>query len=492
MELHYLTATELSGMLKQKKISSAELVKDTFSRIEKVEDKVKAYITLCKEDALEKAAQVDKKIANNEELPLLAGIPIGVKDNICTKGIKTTCASKMLENFVPPYNATVIEKINDNHMIITGKLNLDEFAMGSSCENSAFYPTHNPHDLNKVPGGSSGGSGASVAAGECPVSLGSDTGGSIRLPAQYCGIAGLKPTYGAVSRFGLVAFASSLDQIGPLTRSISDMAHICNLLYGYDPKDSTSLNVNHKDFAQALTGDVKGLRIGIPRQFMGEGIKDSVKKSVQNAAKELEKLGAVIKEFDFPVVDYALPAYYILSSAQAASNLARYDGVKYGYRAKEFDNLIDMYCKTRSEAFGKEVKRRIMLGNYVLSSGYYDAYYKKAMALERYLKNEYQNAFNDYDIILTPSSPDTAFRINERTNDPIKMYLTDICTVSVNIAGLPAISVPCGKDEENMPIGLQLIGKKLDDFKLLQVAYTYEQQCKIWDDMQPALTGADK
>lgn len=466
---------ELSQLLKDKKISSVELTKSVFDRIRSVEDKVNAYVTLDEENALKAAEAVDNKRVANESLSDLAGIPIGVKDNISTKGLRTTCASKMLENYVPPFNATVINKINDADMVITGKLNMDEFAMGSSTETSHFKPTCNPHDLTRIPGGSSGGSAAAVAAGEAVIALGSDTGGSIRQPASYCGVVGLKPTYGAVSRFGLVAFASSLDQIGPVGRTVKDVAMLQNVLNGHDRMDATSAYKDYTDLAAGLNADVKGLKIGLPKEYFGEGIDAEVKDKIMAAVKTLEANGAVVKEISLPSTDYALSSYYIISSAEASSNLARFDGVRYGFRAEDYDGLVDMYEKTRSEGFGDEVKRRIMLGTFVLSSGFYDAYYKKAKLLQRRISAEFSDAFADVDVIAAPTVPSTAFKIGENTGDPLKMYATDICTVTVNIAGLPAISVPCGMDSKNLPIGLQLIGDKFTEQKLLNAAYAYEQ-----------------
>lgn len=477
MELFERNAYELSDMLKNKEISSVELTKSVFDRIKSVENKVNSYVTLNEENALETAAEIDKKRANEESMSDLAGIPIGIKDNISTKGLKTTCSSKMLNNYVPPFNATVIDKLNDAGAVITGKLNMDEFAMGSSTETSYFKPTCNPHALDRIPGGSSGGSAAAVAACEAVVSLGSDTGGSIRQPASYCGVVGLKPTYGAVSRFGLVAFASSLDQIGPIGKCVKDVAMVQSVINGHDRMDATSAYKDYTDLSANLRADVKDLKIGIPNEYFGEGIDNEVKASVLNAVKELEKQGAVVKEISLPSTDYALSAYYIISSAEASSNLARFDGVRYGYRAENYDSLIDMYEKTRSEGFGDEVKRRIMLGTFVLSSGFYDAYYGKAKLLQKRISEEFNTAFKDIDIIAAPTVPTTAFKIGENINDPLKMYATDICTVTVNIAGLPAVSVPCGTDSNKLPIGLQLIGNKFTEQTLLNTAYAYENCC---------------
>ena len=482
MELFERTASELSSMLRNKECSSVEITESVYNRIEKVENKVNSYITLCKDSAIEKAKEVDNAIAEGEDLSALAGIPIAVKDNISTKGIKTTCASKMLENYIPPFNATVVDKINAADMVITGKVNMDEFAMGSSTENSYFKKTRNPHDTDRVPGGSSGGSAAAVAAGEAIVSLGSDTGGSIRQPSSYCGVIGLKPTYSSVSRYGLVAFASSLDQIGPIGRSVEDVAMLYSAICGGDKMDATSKMREYPDFKANLSSDVSGLKIGIPAEYYGEGIDDSVKTAVMNAVRELEKNGAIIKDISLPSTEYAIKAYYIISSAEASSNLARFDGVKYGFRAKDYTTLVDMYEKTRSEGFGDEVKRRIMLGTFVLSSGYYDAYYKKAKLLQQKIKQEFNDTFNDVDVIITPTAPAKAFKIGENSDNPLKMYAADVCTVPVNITGLPGLNIPCGSDN-GMPIGLQIIGKEFSEQTLFNTAYAYEKTmgnlCKI-------------
>lgn len=475
MELYEYTAAELSGMLRGKTCSAEELTRSVFARIAEKESDVNAYLATTEEQALKQAAEVDEKLARGEELSPLAGIPVGIKDNICTKDVPTTCASKILENFVPPYSATVVEKLDAAGMVTTGKMNMDEFAMGSSCETSYFKKTSNPRDLSRVPGGSSGGSAAAVAAGEAVVALGSDTGGSIRQPAAYCGVVGLKPTYGAVSRYGLVAFASSLDQIGPFGRCVRDTAMLFDLIRGYDPKDATSAHQDFAPVAPALTGSAKGLKVGIPREFFGPGVDDAVKTRVTAAAKQLETLGATLQDISLPGTDYALSAYYIIACAEASSNLARYDGVKYGYRAEHFDNLIDMYERSRSEGFGAEVKRRILLGTFVLSSGYYDAYYKKAKLTQNRIRDEYTQAFRSCDVILTPTAPTTAFRLGERVDDPLKMYAADICTVPVNIAGLPAVSMPCGADENGLPVGLQLIGPKFGEETILNAALALEQ-----------------
>ncbi len=480
MELYEYSAHELSKMLSEKKCSSEELTKSVLDRAAATDEKIGAYLTVCEENALKRAREVDEKRAK-EALHPLAGIPIGIKDNISTKGLLTTCASKMLYNYVPPFDAFVMGKVNAADMIVTGKLNMDEFAMGSSTENSYFKKTHNPHNLDCVPGGSSGGSAAAVATGSAVVSLGSDTGGSIRMPASYCGVVGLKPTYGSVSRYGLVAFASSLDQIGPLGRNVTDTAMLYSVICGHDNMDATSADREYPDFAALLNSDVKGLKIGVPEEYYGAGVDNSVKETVMNAVRELEKQGAQIVNISLPSTRYALNAYYIISSAEASSNLARFDGVKYGYRAENFTDLTDMYEKTRSEGFGDEVKRRIMLGTFVLSSGFFDAYYKKAKLVALEIVKEFNEAFEKCDVIATPAAPGTAFRLGENMGDPTKMYAADICTVTVNIAGLPAISVPCGKVND-MPVGLQFIGRKFSEQTLLNSALAVE---KIFGEAKP-------
>ncbi len=474
MNLYEYNAYELSSMLKDKKISSKELTTAVFDRIDEVEPKIGAYLYVNKEAALEKAAKIDKAIADGESLGRLAGIPVGIKDNITTKGVPTTCASKMLENYKPVFNATVIEKLEREGFVMTGKLNMDEFAMGSSTENSYFKATKNPFDTECVPGGSSGGSAAAVASGEAIVSLGSDTGGSIRQPASMCGVVGLKPTYGSVSRYGLVAFASSLDQIGPFGKCVKDVALLQDAICGYDKMDATSAMRCYSSLYDGLSDNVSGLKIGIPKEYFGVGVNAEVKDAVMKSVKELEKKGAIIKDITLGSTDYALSAYYIIACAEASSNLARFDGVKYGYRASDCDSLLDMYEKTRSEGFGREVKRRIMLGTFVLSSGYYDAYYKKAKLLQKRILSEFNDAFNDVDVIITPTSPFEAFKIGERCNDPLSMYASDICTVTINIAGLPAVSVPCGFSGTGLPYGLQIIGKKFDEQTILNAAYAHE------------------
>lgn len=475
MELHRLTAHEAYDMLVKREISVYELTQSVINRIEQVEGDVQSYIYLALDSALKQAQELDKRISEGYELPPLGGIPMGIKDNMCTKDIPTTCASKMLANFIPPYDATVVKRLKDRQAIMLGKLNMDEFAMGSSTETSAFKKTRNPWDIERVPGGSSGGSAAAVAADEAFFALGSDTGGSIRQPASLCGVVGMKPTYGAVSRYGLVAFASSLDQIGPITKDVTDCALVLNAIVGHDPNDSTSADMEYPDYTAALTGDIAGIRVGVPKEFFGEGINSEVKEAVYNAIELLKKLGADYEETSLPYTDYALSAYYLIASAEASSNLGRYDGVKYGYRAAQYDDMIDMYKKTRSEGFGSEVKRRIMLGTYALSSGYYDAYYLKALKVRTLITQDFQKAFAKYDVLVAPTSPTTAFKIGERIDSPMEMYLSDVCTVPVNIAGLPAISIPCGFDSQGLPIGLQIIGKAFDESTILRVAYAFEQ-----------------
>ena len=474
-ELLKKTSSEQRKALLNKEISAQELVNAHYERIEKVDSTLGAYNSLCKEQALETAKNVDEKIAKGEPLPPLAGIPLALKDNINLKDTKTTASSKILENFVSPYDATVSTKLKENLIPILGKVNLDEFAMGSSTENSAFKITRNPWDTNKVPGGSSGGSAAAVAANECFMALGSDTGGSIRQPASYCGVTGIKPTYGTVSRYGLIAYGSSLDQIGPLAKDVTDCATLLEAIASHDEKDSTSVRLESYDFTSALKDDVKGMKIGIPKDYFGEGLDEEVKEAVLAAAKTLEEKGAIVEEFDLGLVEYAIPAYYVIAAAEASSNLSRFDGVKYGYRAKDYEGLHNMYKKTRSEGFGAEVKRRIMLGSFVLSSGYYDAYYLKALRTKALIKKEFDKAFEKYDVILGPVAPTTAPKLGDSLSDPIKMYLGDIYTISVNLAGLPGISLPCGKDKNGMPIGLQLIGDCFNEKKIIQAAYTFEQ-----------------
>ncbi len=485
MDITELTVHEQQEKLKNKEITVNEILKAYLDRINDKEKDVQAFVTILEEDAKNKAKEIQQKIDNGEEKNSLAGIPIGIKDNICTEGIKTTCSSKMLENFISPYDATVMEKLKEQNIINLGKLNMDEFAMGGSTEHSYFKVTKNPWNLNKVPGGSSGGSAAAVAANLVPWALGSDTGGSIRQPASFCGVVGLKPTYGLVSRYGLVAFASSLDQIGPITKDVKDSAILLNIIAGKDPKDATSVDKEKKDYVKALKNNVKGLRIGVPKEFFKEGINEEVKQALEEAIEKYKELGAKVEEFSLDIAKYSLATYYIIACAEASSNLGRFDGIRYTYRTNEFKDLKDLYKKTRSEGFGKEVKRRIILGTYVLSSGYYDAYYKKAQKVRTLVMNEFNKAFEKYDVILTPTSPTVAFDIGSKTNNPLEMYLADICTVSVNIAGLPGISIPCKVDKEGMPIGMQLIGNKFSEETILNAAYTYEQSIKFREKYKP-------
>ena len=468
------TIHEYAELLKQRKLSSVELTKQYLARIEKADAQIGSYITVCSDDALAAAGKADERIAKGEAT-LLTGIPVGIKDNICTEGITTTCASKMLYNFVPPYDATVTKRLKNEGAVILGKLNMDEFAMGSSTESSYFKKTKNPYDLTRVPGGSSGGSAASVSADLAPYALGSDTGGSIRQPAAFCGNVGLKPTYGLVSRFGLIAFASSLDQIGSFTKDVTDCAIVLNAIAGYDKMDSTSVDADKTDYTKALGLPLKGMKVGVPKQYLESGIQTEIKEAVENAIKVYEMLGAECEECSLPLSKFALPAYYLISSAEASSNLARFDGIKYGYRAEEYHGLADLYERTRSEGFGEEVKRRIMLGTYALSSGYYDAYYKKAQQVRGLIKRDFAACFEKYDVLLTPTTPTTAYKFGEKS-DPVAMYMGDICTVAVNIAGLPAISIPAGLDKKGMPIGIQLIANSFDESKLLTAAFAYERE----------------
>ena len=485
MDITKLTVHELQEKLKNKELTVTQITKAYVDRINEKEKDVQAFVTTLTDEALEKAQNIQTKIENGEITGEFAGIPIGIKDNMCTKGVKTTCSSRMLENFVSPYDATVIEKLNNENMIDLGKLNMDEFAMGGSTEYSYFHPTHNPWNLNKVPGGSSGGSAAAVAANLVPWALGSDTGGSIRQPSSLCGVVGLKPTYGLVSRYGLVAFASSLDQIGPITKDVEDSAILLNVIAGHDEKDTTSMNIEKKDYTKSLIKDVKGLKIGLPKEFIGEGINEEVKNAILDAAKKYEELGATVEECSLDIGKEALAVYYIIACAEASSNLGRFDGIRYGYRSEKFDNLREIYINSRTEGFGPEVKRRIILGTYVLSSGYYDAYYKKAQKVRTVIRNEYQKLFDKYDIILTPTSPTTAFDIGAKSNNPLEMYLADICTVPVNIAGLPGISIPYSLDSEGMPIGIQLIAKHFDEETIFRAAYTMEQEVKFKEKYKP-------
>ena len=475
MELFQKTIHDLHEMLKKKEVSSVEITKSVFERIEKVEGRIKSYITITKESALKEAEAADEIIKNGNEIAPLTGIPLAIKDLLCVEGVEATCGSKMLQGFIPPYDATSIKKLKEQHPVFLGKVNMDEFAMGSSTETSYFGITKNPWNLETIPGGSSGGSAACVAADACIGALGSDTGGSIRQPAALCGIVGLKPTYGRVSRFGLVAFASSLDQIGPMTKDVRDCALLLNIISGKDSRDSTSADVLVPDFTKALEKDVKGLKIGIPKEYFVEGMNEEIEKSIRDGIKLLEGLGAESVEVSLPHTEYAIATYYVLATAEASSNLARYDGVKYGYRAGEKDDLIEMYKKTREEGFGAEVKRRIMLGTYVLSAGYYDAYYRKAQQVRTLIKNDFEDAFKKCDVLITPTSPTAAFKIGEKTGDPLQMYLSDIFTISTNLAGIPGISIPCGFTKDNLPVGLQIMGKNFDEETILQVAYNFEQ-----------------
>jgi aspartyl-tRNA(Asn)/glutamyl-tRNA(Gln) amidotransferase subunit A len=477
MELCDKSILELRQLLDQKEISSVELTQYYLDRISQTDKQVESYITVCEEEALKRAALADHRIAKGESASL-TGIPISIKDNMCTEGIRTTCGSKMLENFVPPYNATAVNKLLAEDVVILGKVSMDEFAMGGSTQTSYYKKTKNPYDLTRVPGGSSGGSAASVAAKLAAASLGSDTGGSIRQPAAFCGITGMKPTYGAVSRFGLVAFASSFDQIGPLAHSARDCASVLNVISGHDAFDGTSSpkNIN---FSSKLGHGVKGLRLALPKEFFGEGIDSEVKAMVLNAVKAYEKMGAEIVEVSLPSLKYAIAAYYLIASAEASSNLARYDGIKFGYCTPEAKTYEERIMRTRNEGFGEEVKRRILLGTYALSSGYYDAYYKKALYIQQKIKSEYKSIFEGCDAIITPTAPTTAYKIGEIEGDPVKMYLADICTVTVNIAGLPAVSTTCGYDEKGMPIGMSIVGKAFDDATVLQVADAFESNFKI-------------
>jgi aspartyl-tRNA(Asn)/glutamyl-tRNA(Gln) amidotransferase subunit A len=485
LELFRLTVSEARSLLDKKEISVTDIVNSVYERIDAVEDKVRAYLTLTREKAADMAREAQGKLnAGDKSAPLL-GIPIAVKDNMCAKGIPTTCASKILFNFVPPYESTVTSRLAAQGYVLVGKTNLDEFAMGSSTENSGVQITRNPWDLERIPGGSSGGSAAAVAADECVAALGSDTGGSIRQPAALCGVVGLKPTYGRVSRYGLVAFASSLDQIGTLTKTVTDSALLMNVIAGHDPSDSTSTPVPVPDFTRVLGSNIKGMKLGIPVEYFIKGMDKEVEGSVKEAIRKLEAIGAVPVRISLPHTEYAVAAYYILATSEASSNLARYDGVKYGLRVESKD-LMDVYMKTRSQGFGAEVKRRIMLGTYALSSGYYEAYYRKAQQVRTLIKRDFEDAFSKVDVILTPTSPTAAFRAGEKTSDPLQMYLSDIFTISVNLAGVPAMSVPCGFTSNNLPIGLQMIGRHFDEESIFKAAYAYEQATD-WRRRKPDL-----
>lgn len=476
MSLMSLTALELGEKIKKREVSAVEAAEDALAAIKEKEGDIGSYVTILEEDKiLQRAKEVQAGIESGEFTGAFAGVPVAIKDNMCTEGIRTTCSSKILENFYPTFSAEAVCHLERDGAVMIGKTNMDEFAMGSTTETSAFGITKNPHNTDYVPGGSSGGSCAAVAAGECSFALGSDTGGSIRQPSSFCGVTGLKPTYGTVSRYGLIAYGSSLDQIGPIAKDVADCAAVLESIAGHDTKDSTSIRREDTDFTMALTEDVKGMKIGIPRDYFSKGLDSQVADSILKAARVLEKKGAVLEEFDLSLVEYAIPAYYVIASAEASSNLARFDGVKYGYRTGEYEDLHNMYKKTRSEGFGAEVKRRIMLGSFVLSSGYYDAYYLKALRTKALIKQAFDRAFEKYDLILSPAAPTTAPKIGESLKDPLQMYLGDIYTISVNLAGLPGITVPCGKDDAGLPIGMQLIGDCFKEKTMIRAAYTYEQ-----------------
>ena len=475
MGLLDLTAVELAGQIKSGKTTAVEAMEAVIANIDSKEEELNCYVTFDREAALSAAKEAQKKIEAGELTGPLAGVPIAIKDNMCTEGVLTTCSSKILGNFIPQFSSEAVKRIEEAGAVVIGKTNMDDFAMGSTTETSAYGPTKNPWNTEHVPGGSSGGSAAAVAANECFCALGSDTGGSIRQPASYCGVVGMKPTYGTVSRYGLIAYGSSLDQIGPLCKDVTDCATIMEVIASHDKKDSTSVERKDTDFTSALVDDVAGMRIGIPRDYFGEGLDPQVKEAVLSAAEVLKSKGAIVEEFDLSLVEYAIPTYYTIAAAEASSNLERFDGVKYGFRAKDYDGLHSMYKKTRSEGFGPEVKRRIMLGSFVLSSGYYDAYYLKALRVKAMIKKAFDEAFAKYDVILGPVAPTTAPKLGSSLADPIKMYLGDIYTISVNLAGLPGISVPCGKDDNGLPIGVQLIGDCFNEKKLIQTAYAYEQ-----------------
>ena len=475
MDIMSLTAVELGKKIKAKEISVTEATQAYLDQIEKVENDVHSYVTIDKEGALKRAEEVQKMIDDGTLLSPLAGVPVAIKDNMCTKGLLTTCSSKILENYLPTYTAAAVQNLTDAGCVIIGKTNMDEFAMGSTTETSYYGVTRNPHNPDHVPGGSSGGSAAAVALNECFFALGSDTGGSIRQPSAFCGITGMKPTYGTVSRYGLIAYGSSLDQIGPMTKNVTDCAAVLETIASYDKKDSTSMKREEYDFTSALVRNVKGLRIGLPKDYFGEGLDSEVKAAIFKAAETFKRMGAIVEEFDLGLVQYAIPAYYIIASAEASSNLERFDGVKYGYRTKEYGDLHSMYKKTRSEGFGSEVKRRIMLGSFVLSSGYYDAYYLKALKTKALIKQEFDKAFEKYDIILAPAAPTTAPLLGSSLQDPIKMYLSDIYTISANLAGIPGLSIPCGKDNKGLPIGMQLLGGCFQEKTLLRAGFAYEK-----------------
>lgn len=475
MQLYELTAHELHEKLKARETTAVELTQSIYDRIDAVEAQTKGYITLTKEIALGQAEAADAGFQRGDEMPPLAGIPTAIKDVVCTKGILTTCGSQILGDFISPYDATVMTKLHQEGIVMVGKTNMDEFAMGSSTENSAYQTTRNPWDVETIPGGSSGGSAAVVAAGEAICSIGSDTGGSIRQPAALCGVVGMRPTYGRISRFGLVAFASSLDQIGPFSKDVTDCAIMLNALCGHDPMDSTSVNLPVSDFTKSLINDVQGVKLGIPKEYFIAGMDEEVEASVWNAIESLQSCGAIVEEISLPHTDYAIAAYYIIAPAEASANLARYDGVRYGFRAADTEELIDMYKQTRSQGFGDEVKRRIMLGTYALSSGYYDAYYLKAQKVRTLIKADFDKAFEKVDVVVTPTSPTPAFKLGERTADPLQMYLSDVMNTPSSLAGLPGISIPCGFTKSGLPIGLQLLAPPFEEEKIMRVAYTFEQ-----------------
>lgn len=481
MDLMSLTAVELGEKIKSGEVTAVEAAKAALDKIKEVDDRINSYVTVLDEDViLARAAEVQKQIEAGTLTGALAGVPVAIKDNMCTEGIRTTCSSKILENFKPTFSSEAVKNLEQAGAVMIGKTNMDEFAMGSTTETSAYGETRNPYNVGHVPGGSSGGSCAAVAAEECSFALGSDTGGSIRQPSSFCGVTGMKPTYGTVSRYGLIAYGSSLDQIGPIAKDVTDCAAILEIISSYDKKDSTSVKREDLDFTSALTEDVKGMKIGIPRDYFGEGLDSQVRDAIMKAAKVLEGKGAVLEEFDLSLVEYAIPAYYVIASAEASSNLSRFDGVKYGYRTEEYEGLHNMYKKTRSEGFGAEVKRRIMLGSFVLSSGYYDAYYLKALRTKALIKKAFDKAFEKYDVILSPAAPTTAPKLGESLSDPIKMYLGDIYTISVNLAGLPGITLPCGMDDRGLPIGVQLIGDCFQEKKIIRAAYSYECSRGEW------------
>lgn len=479
MTLNQLTAHEVTRLIRQKKVTAQEVIHDIFDQIDKIDNLIKAFLILDREKAFQQAKEIDTKVKNGEELPPLAGVAVAIKDILAMQGVETTCGSKILKGFYPPYNATVINRLKEAGAIIIGKTNMDEFAMGSSTENSAFGPTRNPWDLERVPGGSSGGSAAAVAADETIVALGTDTGGSIRQPASLCGMVGLKPTYGRVSRYGLIAYASSLDQIGPIAKDVIDCALAMKVISGIDIHDSTSANIPVPDYLTSCREGIEDLKIGVPQEYFIEGIDQEVKIAIERTLKLFESLGAKIEEVSLPHTEYSLPAYYLIATAEASSNLARYDGVQYGYRADNYKDLSFMYKKTRSEGFGDEVKRRIMLGTYALSSGYYDAYYLKAQKVRTLIKEDFDKAFEKYDILITPTSPTPAFKLNEKVADPLTMYLSDIYTIPINLAGIPAISLNCGYSKNNLPIGLQIIGKPFDEETIIRAAYNFEQNSDV-------------